>query len=75
MGKFIRIPQLKKLKKKTFKAKREYIEQQIGIQLTLISKEKLQNQDFLAKYDSFLGDIYVHFEPMLGWEYAYVCHD
>ena len=47
----------------------------IGIQATFISEYKLQKVHFFAKYNCFFGDLCVHFEPLLGCECAYVCHD
>ena len=49
--------------------------QPIGIQVTLITEPKLQKEPFLAKKYSVLGDLYVHFEPLLGWEWTCACHN
>ena len=43
--------------------------------MTFILENKLQKEYFLAKYDSFFSELCVHFEPLLRWECAYVCHD
>ena len=54
----------KELKKMAFKISNQNIKQ---------NKPRLER--FLAKYDGFFGDLCVHFEPLLGCECAYVCHD
>ena len=64
----------KELKKMAFKINTQNIKQKFGIKLTFISEIKPRKECFLAKQDCFLGDLCVHFEPLLGWEYAYVCH-
>ena len=51
------------------------MKQAIGIQVTFIAGKKLQKEHFLAKKHCLLGDLCVHFEPLLGWECAYVCHN
>ena len=40
-----------------------------------LEKKTLKKKHFSAKYDCFFGDISVHFEPLLGWECAYICPD
>ena len=46
----------------------------ICMQVTFISENKLKKNHFSSKYVCFFGNLCVHFEPLLGWEYAYVCH-
>ena len=36
---------------------------------------KLERYICLAKYECYFGDLCVHFEPLLGWESAHVCHN
>ena len=38
------------------------------MQVTFISKKKLEKQRFLAKYNCFFNDLCVHFGPLLGQE-------
>ena len=64
MGMCMRIAMTKELKKMAFKISNQNIKQ---------NKPRLER--FLAKYDGFFGDLCVHFEPLLGCECAYVCHD
>ena len=64
-----------KLKKVAFKINSQNIKQNVGMQVTFISEIKLRLERFLVKYDCYFGDMCIHFEPLLGWEYAYVCHD
>ena len=49
--------------------------QAIEIQVTFIIEKKLQKVHFLAKKHCLLGKLCVHFEPLLGWQITYVCHD
>ena len=63
------------LEKMAFMVNTQNIKQKFVIQVTLISDIKPQKQRFLAKYDCFFGDLCVHFQPLLGWECVYVCHD
>ena len=42
------------------------------MQVTFMSENKLQKENFLAKYD--FGDLCIHLEPLLRWQYAYMCH-
>ena len=65
----------KELKKMEFKINSQKIKQIVGIQVIFISEVKPRLERFLAKYDRFFRDLCVHFEPLLGWEYAYVYHD
>ena len=50
------------------------VEQAFGIQATFITKIKPQKERFLAKSNLF-DDLCIHFEPLLGWECAYVWHN
>ena len=34
--------------------------------MTLILENKLQKEHFLSKYHYSFGDLYLHFEPLLG---------
>ena len=43
--------------------------------MTFITKKELQKEYFLARKHCLFGDFRVHFEPVLEWECAYVCHD
>ena len=46
------------------------------MEVTFISeKVLLQKEHFLAKKHCLLGDLHVHFEPLLGQECKYRCHD
>ena len=58
----------KELKKMTFRINSPNIKQEIGIQLTFITEKKLQKEHFLAKKQCLLGELCVHFEPLLGRE-------
>ena len=62
-------------RKKAFKINNQNIKQIFGIQVTFILKVKPQKERFLGKYDCFFGDLYAHFQPLLGWKCACVCHD
>ena len=75
MGVCIHMPLLKNKKKNAFKAKRKSIKQTVDIQVTFISEIKVQSEHFLAKFDCVLGNLCIHFEPVLGWECGYVCLD
>ena len=63
-----------KLKKIAFKINSQNIKQNVAIQVTFISEINSRLERFLAKYDCFFKDLCVHFEPLLVWESAYVCH-
>ena len=65
----------KELKKKAFRINSRNIKQTINIQVTFITEKKFQKEHFLAKKHCLLGDLYVHFEPLLGWECTYLCYD
>ena len=65
----------KELKNIGFKITIQNIKQKFGMQLIFISEIKPGLERFLAKYDCFFGDLRIHFEPLLGWECIYVCHD
>ena len=65
----------KELKNKRFRINSQNIQQATGIQVTYISKIKIQKEAFLAKYDCFFADLCVHYEPLLGWKCTYVCHN
>ena len=43
--------------------------------MSLIFQVKFQKERFLAKYDHFFCYLFIHFEPLLGWECAYVYYD
>ena len=64
----------KELKKKAFSISSQNIEQVTGILLTFISEIKPQKVHFLAKYDCFFRDLCLHFEPLLGSEFANVSY-
>ena len=51
------------------------IKQNFGIQMNFMSEIKPQKERYLAKYDCFFGGFSVYFDSLLGWEFAYVCHD
>ena len=59
---------------KIFTANGQNIKEAIGIQVTFIKEKNLQREDFIAKFDYFFGNLWVHFELLLRWERAYVCH-
>ena len=63
------------LKEKILTVKRHNKKQAIEIQVTFIIEKKLQKVHFLAKKHCLLGKLCVHFEPLLGWQITYVCHD
>ena len=65
----------KKLKIMAFKINSQKIKQKFGIQVIFISEIKPRLERFLAKYECFFRDLCAHFEPLLGWEYAYACRD
>ena len=50
-----------------FRINSRNIKQAIGIQVTFIMEKKLQKEHFLSEKHCLLGDLYVHFEPLLGW--------
>ena len=52
----------------------ESIKQTIGMQLSFILKIKLQKEFALERFDHFINQWFVHFEPMVERECAYVCH-
>ena len=58
-----------------FKINSRDMKQKFGIQVIFISKIKPGIERFLPEYDCFFGDLCVHFQPLLGWECAYVCRD
>ena len=65
----------KEMKKKSFAVKIQNIKEAIEIQVTLISENKDQKGYFFeSKYNHFFRKVCVHFEPLLGWESAQVCH-
>ena len=65
----------KEMKNKSFAVKIKDIKEAIEIQVTLISENKDQKKYFLkSKYNHFFRKVCVHFEPLLGWESAQVCH-
>ena len=43
--------------------------------MNFVFEIKLERYICLAKYDCYFGDLCVHFESLLGWECAYVCHN
>ena len=43
--------------------------------MNLILEIKLKRYISLEKCGCYFGDLRVHFEPLLGWESAYVCHN
>ena len=61
--------------KRAFRINIRNIQQTIGILVTFISEIKLQKIYILGKYDCLSVGLCVHFEPLLGWEYAYICHN
>ena len=66
---------IKELKIMAFKINSQKIKQKFGIQVIFISEINPLIERFLAKYECFFRDLCVHFEPLLGWEYAYACRD
>ena len=64
----------KQLEKNAFTINSQNTNQEICIQVTFSLEIKLQKYVFLAKYDHFLtaNVLTVFFEPLLGWECAYV---
>ena len=58
----------KELKEMAFRTNNRNIKQAFGIQVTFIMEKKLQKVYFLVKRNCLLGDLCVHFEPLLGWE-------
>ena len=58
----------------TFRINSRNIRQAIGIQVTFITERKLQKEQFLAKKHCLLGNLCVHFEPLLERECTYVYH-
>ena len=69
------MPRQKKLKKKASGINSQNTKQAIDIQVIFISEIKPQIEHFLVQFDCVLGDLCVNFEPLLGWECAYVCHN
>ena len=65
----------KELEKAAFRMNSQNIKQNFGIQMNFISEIKPQKERYLAKYDCFFGGFSVYFDSLLGWEFAYVCHD
>ena len=66
---------IKELKIMAFKINSQKIKQKFAIQVIFISEIKPRLERFLAKYEWFFRDLCVHFEPLLGWEYAYAYRD
>ena len=67
------------MKKNAFKINGQNIKQTIGIQVTFITEKKLQIENVCEKFeclfvDCFFANLCVHFERLLEWESAYVCH-
>ena len=58
-----------------FRINSRHTKQTIGIQVTFMTKQNLQKEQFLAKKYCLLGDLCVHFEPLLQWECTYICQD
>ena len=58
-----------------FRINSQHTKQTIGMQVTFITEQNLQKKHFFAKKHCLLGDLCVHFEPLLGWGCTYVCHD
>ena len=65
----------KELKKKVFTVKSKNIKQTIGIQLNFILENKHQKEHIFNQNTVIFSKICVHFEPLLEWESAYVCHN
>ena len=63
------------MKKKEFMVKRQNIKQAISIQATSSRKISIKKNILLSKCDHLFSKLWVHFEPLLGWEYAFICHD
>ena len=59
----------KELKSKALTVNSQNIRYVIAIQV----KKSFKNNIFFVKYNCFFGDLWVHFEPLLGWEYAHIC--
>ena len=72
----IHIPQRNNLKMKAFTINSQNKNQEISIHMTFILEIKLQKESY-ARYDhSFSPNRkFVLFEPLLGWQCVYVCHD
>ena len=51
------------------------IQQAIGIHGTFIMEIKLQQNIFDWNLTIFFSNLCLYFEPLLGWERAFVCHD
>ena len=62
------------MKTNTFRINSQNIEEALGIQVTFVMEIQPQKELFLAQ-DCFLGGLHVHFEPLLGWELTFVCHN
>ena len=45
------------------------------MQVNFVFEIKLKRYICFAKCDYYFGDLFVHFEPLLGWECAYVCYN
>ena len=64
----------KELKNKAFRINSQNKKRAIDKEVTFISEIKLQKEHFLSKRHCLLGDLRVHFEPLLGWKCTYICH-
>ena len=62
---------IKELRKMAFRKNGQNVKQAIG---TFLMEKKLEKEHFLAKRLCLFGDLSVQFEPLLGWECAYVHH-
>ena len=56
----------KELKKKAFRINTQNIEQAIGLLVDIHFGNKSLKRKFLAKYDCYFTDLWVHFELLLG---------
>ena len=61
------------LENKAFTINSQHIEQPVEIIVTLISEINFKKMH-LAKHDCFFADLCIHFEPLIGQQYPYVCH-
>ena len=64
---------IKEMKRKAFRVKIRNIKEAIGIQVTFISENKHQKEHFVQNNTISVSKLYVHFQPLLGWESANVC--
>lgn len=64
----------KELKKKAFSVKCQNMKQAVSMEVTFILVNKHQ-KNFFYQNTTLFRKLCINFEPLLGWESVYVCHN